>query len=272
MLKHETSKKYRGTTSNRWKTLGVLVSAVAITSGGVAIASATTASPSAVKYSACLSSKTKTLIDVTIGRKLTCSAAYKLVTWNAQGSTGAPGAAGALGPFGPAGAAGAVGAAGAAGTQGPSGVAGARGPAGGDLGFAEFFALMPGDNAATVAPGTPVSFPQNGPSDGNATITRTSATTFQLTSVGTYQVSFQVPVNEPGQLELVLNGAALSYTVVGRPTGTSQIIGESLVTTTSVNSTLQVWNPVGESVALTISQNAGGVDAASASLIIHRLQ
>jgi hypothetical protein len=140
------------------------------------------------------------------------------------------------------------------------------------LGFAEFFALMPGDNAATVAPGTPVSFPQNGPSDGTAAIARVTATTFQLGAIGTYQVSFEVPVNEAGQLELVINGVALPYTVVGRATGTSQIVGESLVTTTLPNSFLQVWNPAGNPVSLTISQNAGGSNPVSASLIIHRLQ
>ena len=34
------------------------------------------------------------------------------------------------------------------------------------LAFADFFALMPPDNAATVAPGTDVSFPQDGPTSG----------------------------------------------------------------------------------------------------------
>lgn len=40
-----------------------------------------------------------------------------------------------------------------------------NGPAGtsGILGFADFYALMPPDNAATVAPGADVSFPQDGP-------------------------------------------------------------------------------------------------------------
>ena len=37
-----------------------------------------------------------------------------------------------------------------------------RGPAGtpGILNYADFYALMPGDNAATIAPGGDVSFPQ----------------------------------------------------------------------------------------------------------------
>lgn len=48
---------------------------------------------------------------------------------------------------------------------------------------------MPPDNAATVAPGTDVSFPQDGPNSG-ADITRLGADLFQLGPIGTYQVYF----------------------------------------------------------------------------------
>lgn len=45
---------------------------------------------------------------------------------------------------------------------GPTGPTGPTGTSG-ILGFADFYALMPPDNAATVAPGTDVSFSQDGP-------------------------------------------------------------------------------------------------------------
>lgn len=54
---------------------------------------------------------------------------------------------------------------------------------------------MPPDNAATVAPGTDVSFPQDGPNSGTD-ISRTSASSFNLAPIGTYQLLFQVSVNE----------------------------------------------------------------------------
>jgi len=44
----------------------------------------------------------------------------------------------------------------------------------------------------------------------------------------------------------------------GRATGTSQIIGMALVTTTSVNSILTVRNPAGNAAALGITPLAGG--------------
>lgn len=79
------------------------------------------------------------------------------------------------------------------GSTGPSG--GPTGAAGGILNYADFYALMPPDNAATVAPGTDVSFPQDGPNSGTD-IARTSASTFNLAQIGKYQVLFQVSVAE----------------------------------------------------------------------------
>ena len=138
--------------------------------------------------------------------------------------------------------------------------------------FADFFALMPGDNAATVAVGTDVDFPQDGPTSGNGAVTRTSPSQFQLRSIGTYQVMFQISVNEAGQLILDLNGADLTYTVVGRATGTSEIVGMALVQTSIVNSLLSVRNPAGNSTALTITPLAGGTNPVSAHLVITRLK
>ena len=113
------------------------------------------------------------------------------------------------------------------------------GPQGSVLNYADFYALMPPDNATTVAPGTNVSFPQDGPNSGSA-ITRIGPSTFNLSEIGTYQIYFNVQVSEAGQLELTLNGNPLDYTVSGRATGTSDISGMFLVTTESINSILAV--------------------------------
>jgi len=130
---------------------------------------------------------------------------------------------------------------------------------------------MPGDNAATVAPGTDVLFSQDGPTSATA-ITRLTASTFNLAAIGTYQIMFQVSVTEPGQLILTLNGADLAYTVVGRATGTSELAGMSLVTTNVINSILTVRNPAGNSTALTITPLAGGTRPVSAHLVITQIQ
>jgi hypothetical protein len=136
--------------------------------------------------------------------------------------------------------------------------------------FAEFFALMPADNASTVAVGAAVDFPQDGPTSGD--ITRASADTFLLAEVGTYRVDFSVSVSEAGQLGLSLNGTELDYTIFGRATGTSPIAGEALVTTTTPNSTISVVNPTGNSTALTITPLAGGTRPVAASLVIQQLR
>jgi len=164
------------------------------------------------------------------------------------------------------------------GTPGPTGPAGgltgptgAIGEAGGVLNFADFYALMPPDNAATVAPGTDVSFPQDGPNSGSG-IARIGADSFNLSEIGTYQILFQVSVSEAGQLQLTLNGDALASTVVGQATGTSQIIGMSFLTTTTINSVLTVRNPADNATALTITPLSGGTQPVSAHLIITQIQ
>ena len=139
--------------------------------------------------------------------------------------------------------------------------------------FVEFYALMPGDNTATVAPGTPISFPQNGPTSG--TIIRSSTTPtsqFVLPAIGTYSITWQVSIAEAGQLVLVVDGVEVARTLVGRATGTTQIIGNTLLTTSTLNTIVSLNNPTGNPVALTVSPIAGGTRAVSASIIIKRLQ
>ena len=180
--------------------------------------------------------------------------------------------AGATGPQGATGAQGTQGIQGVQGNTGAAGATGATGAPGGVLDFADFYALMPLDNAATVAAGTDVSFPEDGPASGSGLIARASPSSINLSAIGVYQVLFQVSVSEAGQLILTLNDADLAYTVVGRATGTSQIVGMALVQTTSVDSMLTVRNPAGNPTALTITPLAGGTRPVSAHLVITRIQ
>jgi len=84
-------------------------------------------------------------------------------------------------------------------------------------------------------------------------------------------VLFQVSVTEAGQLILTLNGADLAYTVAGRDTGSSQIVGLAIVETTTANATLTVRNPDGTAAALTITPLAGGTRPVSAHLVITQI-
>ena len=92
-----------------------------------------------------------------------------------------------------------------------------------------------------------------------------------MPAIGTYRVTFSVPVDEAGQLQLRLNGVPIAYTVSGRATGASRIEGEALVQTTAIDRILAVVNPVGNTPALTITPAAGGAQQAAAWLIIERL-
>jgi hypothetical protein len=134
-----------------------------------------------------------------------------------------------------------------------------------------FFALMPGDNTATVAAGAAVEFPQNGPTVGGSPPTRFSATEFTLPTTGTYKVQAQVSVSEPGQLQVALNGVGLAATVVGRAMGTTQMVIGTLITAAAAQR-LSIINPAGNPAALTITPIAGGTHSVSATLVITLLQ
>ena len=162
---------------------------------------------------------------------------------------------------------------GVTGPTGPSGAVGASGAtgvSGGVVAAADFYAVMPGDNAATIAVGADLNFPNDGPIYGSD-ISRLSANTFQLASVGLYQVMWQVSVDEPGQLIVHLNAAEVATTAAGRATGTNQIMGLCLINTVVPNAVLSIRNPAGNAAALTITPIAGGAHSVSAHLVITRL-
>ena len=156
------------------------------------------------------------------------------------------------------------------GPQGQTGETGPQGP-GGIMAFGYFYALMPDDNAATIGVGVAVEFPNDGALSG---ITRIgiSESEFLLAAIGTYEVFWQVSINEPGQLVLGLNNVEQAHTLVGRATGTSQLVNQVLLTTTVANSILTVRNPVGNSTALTMTPVAGGTRPVSASLVIKQIR
>lgn len=196
------------------------------------------------------------------------TATYPLPRTSSSGG----GATGATGPTGPAGATGATGAGG-----GPTGATGATGATGsgptgatgpGISDFALFFALMPPDNPSPVAVGSPVVFPQNGPTSG--VITRTSSTTFNLVNAGTYAISWVVSVTEAGQLQLAIGGVGIAETVVGRDATASQIDGDTVITV-GAGAILSVINPVGNATPLTITASAGGASPVAALLSIRRI-
>lgn len=98
------------------------------------------------------------------------------------------GVIGQTGPIGPTGPSGGptrpTGPQGIAGEVGATGPTGPQGIAGGILNYADFYALMPPDNDATVTSGSDVSFPQDGSNSGSS-IVRTGASSFNLSEIGT---------------------------------------------------------------------------------------
>ncbi len=186
------------------------------------------------------------------------------------GLTGPAGPQGPIGLTGPAGPVGPQGPAGPVGPVGPQGPAGSEGPAGITLGFADFYAIMPPDNAEPIEPGEDISFPEQSVI-GNTSIGRTSDTSFTLFDAGTYLVFFEATVDSSAQLVLTLNGTELSYTAVGRNAGGSQIVGMSIIEAEE-DSVLTVRNPLSSDFPIVLTPIAGGDLPVSAHLIIIRIQ
>ena len=128
---------------------------------------------------------------------------------------------------------------------------------------------MPTDNPDPIAPGAAVAFPQSGVTSG--TILPSSSTEFALTEVGTYLVSFTLPLTQSGQVVLALNGTELPYTVVGNGGDNTQLTGMALVTTTQATDLLSLQNPSAATTSLTLTPSAGGTQPVSAHLLVLRI-
>ena len=139
-------------------------------------------------------------------------------------------------------------------------------PGGGS--YANFYALMPGDNSATVAIGANVQFPRVSVNVGGG-ITVASSSQFTIANAGNYEVLFQVSTNEAGQLAVALNGTFVPSTVAGRATGTNQIVGMCIIPITA-GQVLSIQNAASAS-ALTITPTAGGTNPVSANLVIRQV-
>ncbi|MHB2029313.1 MAG: hypothetical protein ACYCPT_10915 [Acidimicrobiales bacterium] len=145
---------------------------------GLAVASASTNSPSTTNYSACLNPESKTLSQVSINATPVCRGITQLITWNAQGQTGAAGPAGPEGPQGPQG------------ETGLTGPAGPAGPAGEGLSCAnqgQIMLVIPGFQVSSDCPALLLGVPAL-----NSTTNFTSAgqdQTFEIENVGGTSVS-----------------------------------------------------------------------------------
>lgn len=183
------------------------------------------------------------------------------------GPAGATGATGATGPMGPAGATGATG---PTGPTGPTGATGATGPAGesGLSSYATFYALMPTDNAVAIAPNEPIDFPTTATKTNDITVT--SPSVFTVTTAGNYLVMFQASTTEGGQLQLTVNNTPIAYTTVGKAGENTQIVGFAILPL-AANDAISVINPETSTTAITLTQNAGGVSAVAAQLVIAKL-
>lgn len=135
--------------------------------------------------------------------------------------------------------------------------------------YAYIYDLSPPDLAATIGAGTDVPFAHNGPMSSGITYATNGHIT--IATPGVYRIEFIASVSEPGQLELTQNGVAISSTIYGRASGTSEISGQATLTV-AAGDVITLRNPTGNSPALTFTPSAGGGQAdVSASIAIEQV-
>jgi hypothetical protein len=106
------------------------------------------------------------------------------------------------------------------------------------------------DNPDPIEAGQSVNFPSPS-TNPYGTIQRASPNSFTLPPNGVFEITFQVTVQNTGELVVVLNGVEKSMTVVGK-SGGGPIVGMCILATPpSINSTISINNPA--------TATAGGV-------------
>jgi len=153
---------------------------------------------------------------------------------------------------------------GARGTSGPNGLPGNVAPT------SEFFvssSILP----LTIPSGGVVNFNSTSVSDG--TILNSGTGVYILpVAKKTYQVLFQINVNEKAQFGLAFNGTVIPSTIVGRDAGTDQVVGWANILVAAIPpQSLSVVNVTNTPVNIPGNQNTGGPNNLAASLIITQL-
>jgi hypothetical protein len=123
-----------------------------------------------------------------------------------------------------------------------------------------------------ITAGHAIPFAQNGPASGN--ITRISDTSFQLGTVGIYEVMMQIPVQNTGQVVVALNNVELPYTVAGESNGSNNVslVQKVFVQTIIPNSLLEIRFPAANTGTMKVVNSGGGNAAVSAHLVIVRVK
>ena len=129
---------------------------------------------------------------------------------------------------------------------------------------------MPPENAAAIAPGEAVEFPEQS-FIGGTNVTRTSDSEFTFTESGIYLVFFNAATSEAAQLVPAINTTELSFALAGKDSVLSQLSGMAIIAAND-GDVLTLRNPASATSSVTLSPNAGGNSPVTAHLILIRLQ
>jgi hypothetical protein len=159
---------------------------------------------------------------------------------------------------------------GAVGPKGDTGEQGDVGPAGDGV-AAAFYLPLYGYSNYSIGYYQGVYFPVDGPATSDGGIFRSGYDGFSVAVAGLYRVTYQVPIEQAGQLGIAINNQIVPHTGAGRETGDTQIVGDSLVLI-NPGDVLQIVNSDGYTNLNVSGVYSGYSYDAAASLIIELVE
>ena len=155
------------------------------------------------------------------------------------------------------------------GDKGEQGLKGDKGES--NMSFAVFYGLVPPNNENEIQPGDSVEFPIDYIT--NTNIIRVNNKAFKLVQTGIYEIKFILSITHPAQLVVSMDSGSgfiqQSHTVVGRNSGSSQLIGDVFIKVTKTNSIICISSPLENNNPIRITPTAGGTLAETCYLIIY---
>jgi hypothetical protein len=157
------------------------------------------------------------------------------------------------------------------GDKGEKGEHGDPGSPGSSIQHAVYYGIVPPDNSFDIEPGDSVEFPNDYLSC--SSVVRVNNKVFKLINTGIYEIKFILSITQPAQLVVSMDEGSgfqqLNHTVVGRNSGSSQLIGDVFIKVTQGNSSICISSPAQNNNPIRVTSTAGGTLSETCYLIIY---
>ncbi len=159
------------------------------------------------------------------------------------------------------------------GEKGDKGEKGEKGDSATNQSIAVFYGLIPPNNENDILPGESIEFPLDYIT--NINIVRVNNKAFKLMLAGIYEIKYILSITQPAQLVVSMDSGSgfiqQLHTVVGRNSGSSQLIGDVFLKVDIPGSIICLASPVENNNPIRVTPTAGGTLAETCYLIVSKI-